>query len=693
MVQTREKNKDTHPGQPVAPKPRRPKEQVAAERIAKATASHRKAEKRRGHVAGLASLEQSMLGESQQALAQVARPPASQVRKKIARTFSVHNLESLGDSQSLPVNQENTAVASTNHDVHKRSKILAPKPRLREEVESMAKQQGEGLSLMKTQGKRKAAALDFDKDCSNKRVKPYKPSGLTLHRRSSSGSGYPSREQTPNETISQTVHQLQTPGVRPVSFNFTTSQAPATKPPSHSHIRHTTGDSADMPVNDYGGFHEEDESVEHDFALQHQRTTSNSKTLLRVTCGTDHESGSKPALPRAFGKSNTTLPEEISPRFQDVFIPTLLAFCGTVPNPWNLPHPLQDIIADLWPVVFPQIPYDEQQHGPGTSVFLVARQRVYDWHSKFAKMGEKTIAGWFESDEFTDDESRAAWADWAIDENFGLPFVFKYLKSNNKGIGAFRAPLLLQTMAFHYTKMANALPCPQINVYPHGALTLATVTVERAISMWAETGHRSEESKRLAGAFSGSPQTKWGISSASYAFSIGKLSNAAWEEIKDGALEYAKNGRRFKTSSPDITEDARACIVDCNSDEESTGSISGDDDDPQEYTAHLQDGHWVDRACNNPDIRSPPSPVLPAAPQVSTTNRDTTNSQFAPLLPPFSPIPITDDPAAMANSGTSFHSIVLPFVDPFTTSSGLKFGDQFLSGPLTTVISDRDTKH
>ncbi|KAI5997115.1 hypothetical protein EDD15DRAFT_2194781 [Pisolithus albus] len=693
MVQTREKNKDTHPGQPVAPKPHRPKEQVAAERIAKATASHRKAEKRRGHVAGLASLEQSMLGESQQALAQAARPPASQVHKKIARTFSVHNLESLGDSQSLPVNQENTAVASTNHDVHKRSKILAPKPRLREEVESMAKQQGEGLSLMKTQGKRKAAALDFDKDRSNKRVKPYKPSGLTLHRRSSSGSGYPSREQTPNETISQTVRQLQTPGMRPVSFNFTTSQAPATKPPSHSHIRHTTGDSADMPVNDYGGFHEEDESVEHDFALQHQRTTSNSKTLLRVTCGTDHESGSKPTLPRAFGKSNTTLPEEISPRFQDVFIPTLLAFCGTVPNPWNLPHPLQDIIADLWPVVFPQIPYDEQQHGPGTSVFLVARQCVYDWHSKFAEMGEKTIVGWFESDEFTDDESRAAWADWAIDENFGLPFVFKYLKSDNKGIGAFRAPLLLQTMAFHYTKTANALPCPQINIYPHGALTLATVTVERAISMWAETGHHSEESKRLAGAFSGSPQTKWGISSVSYAFSIGKLSNAAWEEIEDGALEYAKNGRRFKTSSPDITEDAHACIVDCNSDEESTGSISGDDDDPQEYMAHLQDGHWVDRACNNPDIRSPPSPVLPTAPQVSTTNRDTTNSQFAPLLPPFSPIPITDDPAAMANSGTSFHSIVPPFVDPFTTSSGLKFGDQFLSGPLTTVISDRDTKH
>ena len=59
-------------------------------------------------------------------------------------------------------------------------------------------------------------------------------------------------------------------------------------------------------------------------------------------------------------KSNTALPEAISQCFQEIFIPTLLTHCGTFLNPWNLPLPLSDIIANLWQVVFPQICYNEQ---------------------------------------------------------------------------------------------------------------------------------------------------------------------------------------------------------------------------------------------------------------------------------------------------------------------------------------------
>ena len=69
--------------------------------------------------------------------------------------------------------------------------------------------------------------------------------------------------------------------------------------------------------------------------------------------------------------SNAGLPEEISPRFQDFFIPTLLAYCGTVPNPWDLPQPLHVIIADLWPVVFPQTPYQERSYGVGTPTYNI----------------------------------------------------------------------------------------------------------------------------------------------------------------------------------------------------------------------------------------------------------------------------------------------------------------------------------
>lgn len=101
MVQTREKNKDTHPGQILALQTRKSAGEVAAERAAKASASRKKADERSARVAALASLEHRMMDESQQAVINAAKPP-SQACKKIVRTFSVHNLQSMEEGQNLP---------------------------------------------------------------------------------------------------------------------------------------------------------------------------------------------------------------------------------------------------------------------------------------------------------------------------------------------------------------------------------------------------------------------------------------------------------------------------------------------------------------------------------------------------------------------------------------------------------------
>ena len=100
MVKTQEKNKGTHPGQVVAPKPWKSKEEVASEQTAKAATSKKKADERLSRITGLASLEQRMIDERQQAMTHAARPPLSKV-SKIAHTFSVHNLQSMQDSQGL----------------------------------------------------------------------------------------------------------------------------------------------------------------------------------------------------------------------------------------------------------------------------------------------------------------------------------------------------------------------------------------------------------------------------------------------------------------------------------------------------------------------------------------------------------------------------------------------------------------
>ena len=92
--------------------------------------------------------------------------------------------------------------------------------------------------------------------------------------------------------------------------------------------------------------------------------------------------------------------------------------------------------------------------------------------------------------------------------------------------------------------------------------------------MWTESGHHTEENKIAVGNFSGDQQNKWGRSSASYAKSIEGLSNQAWDEIETGVLEYAGTcGKRFKGPS---NEDGRACIIDCDSDEDTSAS-SGDE--------------------------------------------------------------------------------------------------------------------
>ncbi|KAI6122149.1 hypothetical protein EDD16DRAFT_1705256 [Pisolithus croceorrhizus] len=431
-----------------------------------------------------------------------------------------------------------------------------------------------------------------------------------------------------------------------------------------------------MPVDDYGGFHEDDESIEREFALQHERTTLNSETLLQIT-SEDDESDIKLAIPHVLGTSKSMLPEDISVWFQEVFIPALLAYCGTTPNLWNLPCLLEDIIAELWCVVFPpMLPYNVELYGPGTPTHQLNlhHQHTYDWHSVFAGVAEKVTTMWFYSDEFSDDESHAAWAEWAVDAQCGFPFVFQYMKpSSSHGIGAFHAPLILQTLAYHYTKTASAVSCPQINIYPHGALTLAT----------------------------------------------------------------AAHGRQFKPVSSEAKKDPHAFIIDCNSsDDNSADSLRCDDDSLQVHTSWEK---WAD----NEDVPAPVvSPQFPdtnfyaAAPQLTlcpapvtdaSTSQPTagTDAQCHPQPPmalgsDLCPAPHKvnehsahhststpdDDSTLHQNDGglsKQWTHVPLPSHNPFTfnglgstdgvymVSSGLRFHNKFLSGPLATIDADHET--
>ena len=143
----------------------------------------------------------------------------------------------------------------------------------------------------------------------NKRAKPYKPFGLA-QRHSPSTASHLSREPSPDEIsqpLSSTLRQSQAPtdcfthsrtptlsavGSKPPS-RVSKPPSRASKPPSHASkptsctpkplsCQYAVADITSMPVDDYGGFHDEDETIEQEFALKHKRTTSNSKVYTSI---------------------------------------------------------------------------------------------------------------------------------------------------------------------------------------------------------------------------------------------------------------------------------------------------------------------------------------------------------------------------------------------------------------------------
>lgn len=132
------------------------------------------------------------------------------------------------------------------------------------------------------------------RDRQNKKAKPSKPFGLAQHRSPPTISQLPGEQSSDEicQLLSSTLRQSQTCARSSDHSRSSHSRTPslsaaASKPPSHgpkplTH-QYAIADIAEMPVNDYGGFHDEDETVEREFALKHKWTTSNSKVYTSTS--------------------------------------------------------------------------------------------------------------------------------------------------------------------------------------------------------------------------------------------------------------------------------------------------------------------------------------------------------------------------------------------------------------------------
>lgn len=176
--------------------------------------------------------------------------------------------------------------------------------------------------------------------------------------------------------------------------------------------------------------------------------------------------------------------------------------------------------------------------------------------------------------------------------------------------------------------------------------------------MWTEDGCHTDTSKRQAGNFSGSADCQWGISSASYVQLIKKLKSDTWEEIVNGALKFAKLGKRSFKPSPVVTN-ARACIIDSDSEDDSDSfSFTEHDNTPQEDAfifpspAVLQD---LD-SCTQSGTQSAPQELV---------SKDSVSSQPTAGLMDFScqlPLLVSVCPENTSSFASSASTILFPFL-------------------------------
>ncbi|KAH9485914.1 hypothetical protein JR316_0002831 [Psilocybe cubensis] len=279
-------------------------------------------------------------------------------------------------------------------------------------------------------------------------------------------------------------------------------------------------------------------------------------------------------------RAKVDLPSELRLSYDEQFSPMLRELIGII-NPWERPSEQQ--VLDVWHKVFPDVPLEGWLK---TVVTKLVENNIYNWRTKLAQ----TASTCFERSIIPAMEDRsksgiAEWCKWALSGDYKCrPFYYLSYEEGddqiNATVGVFRGifqhPLILSTLAYHYSSISAIHSSARRDDKPVGALIMAIQASHRAISHWL-TGEY-QKIQRPLGDFSKDnwgdnltrdpkyyPTLSPGLVQESKATSnllrvVNKLTDKRWEKIIQGAMQATRRHKSITIqtiapAAPDAVEE------------------------------------------------------------------------------------------------------------------------------------------
>ncbi|EED84250.1 predicted protein [Postia placenta Mad-698-R] len=222
------------------------------------------------------------------------------------------------------------------------------------------------------------------------------------------------------------------------------------------------------------------------------------------------------------------LPAGAKPCWSKEYIPMVLDYIGTLPNPWDIAAiNLIKVFQQIWDLVFSDILYLVNDKG---AVYTLAQQKIYDWRSGFAKSAADHVARFFQLD-IPEELKRRRLENTAeghatyIAQQIAGNYLFLYGDVKVSWNKPFQSQLVLATLAYHMDATAGAIL--YIEATPRGALAMSTVAVERAIGMYTTGAYITPREKFV--------EQIWSCVLNLYKISIETLMPGTWDVIVDSA--------------------------------------------------------------------------------------------------------------------------------------------------------------
>ncbi|KAH9484632.1 hypothetical protein JR316_0004114 [Psilocybe cubensis] len=287
-------------------------------------------------------------------------------------------------------------------------------------------------------------------------------------------------------------------------------------------------------------------------------------------------------------RAKVDLPSELRLSYDEKFSPMLRELIGII-SPWERPSEQQ--ILDVWHKVFPDVPLEGWLK---TVVTKLVENNIYNWRTKLAQTAstcfERSIIPAMED---WSKSGIAEWCKWALSGDYKCrPFYYLSYEEGDDQInatGIFQHPLILSTLAYHYSSISAIHSSARRDDKPVGALIMAIQASHRAISHWL-TGEY-QKIQRPLGDFSKDnwgdnltrdpkyyPTLSPGLVQESKATSnllrvVNKLTDKRWEKIIQGAMQATRRHKSITIqtiapAAPDAVEEPLSdfSILDNNND-------------------------------------------------------------------------------------------------------------------------------